>query len=133
MRHSALFIIAIGFGVLASTAWAADINGDWAAEIPDPGGGIRKVLFEFKVENRNLTGLVMSTYGTDPILKGSVGGDKISFETKVDLMGRSITYVYNGKIVGDTIQFQLSGWTVLGSKRGAIGDKTKFIATRSKE
>jgi hypothetical protein len=102
------FILAAIFATLTVTAFSEDINGAWTAEIPDRLGVINKVTFELNVKGDELTGAAFGFQEEErPILDGKFKGDKISFTLKEHVGSRTYTYIYDGKISGDTIKLRV--------------------------
>ena len=98
---SALFIV-----ILAVVASAADITGDWKADLQTPQGKVQ-VNYTFKQEGETLTGTWQAAQSpTVQISEGKVTGNKVSFVVKVDPNG-SMTFAHEGKIDGDEIQLTM--------------------------
>src|SRR5258708_40355686 len=79
MRKLAVF--AIGLMMSGLTLHAADISGIWMGSLA---GGRRNTVqdfaFQFIQKDGILTGKQYLDYGSTPILKGTVDGDKIAFQ-----------------------------------------------------
>jgi hypothetical protein len=102
------FIITAVLVILASNAYSQDINGAWVVEIPDRQGFVNKITFEFNVKGEELTGSAFGFQEEErPILNGKFKDDKISFNLKEISGSRTYTYIYDGKITGDTIKFRM--------------------------
>jgi len=73
--------LAIGLAVSALCLSAADISGIWMGNLT---GGRRNTVqdfaFQFVQKGATLTGKLYLDYGSTPILKGTIDGDKISFQ-----------------------------------------------------
>ncbi|MFT3822873.1 MAG: hypothetical protein QM731_03090 [Chitinophagaceae bacterium] len=65
--------------VLAGTFVQTDINGKWKGTINDQ----FEVNYEFKVDGEKLTGTASSPRGNDPIKKGFIKGDSLSFALEI--------------------------------------------------
>jgi hypothetical protein len=76
-----LLFVAIGCMVSVLSLPAADISGFWLGSLT---GGRRNQVqdftFQFIQKGTNLTGKLYVDYGSTPILKGTVDGDRISFQ-----------------------------------------------------
>lgn len=98
-----LLVVAVVVGVMASTAWAADINGKWKGSI-DFMGQAAEVGFTFKANGSELTGTHTGPQGnTYPISEGKIEGDKITFV--VNVTGQmAVKISYEGKIVGEEVK-----------------------------
>ncbi len=85
---------------------AADVTGNWKAEMPGPGGATREVTFTFKVDGAKLTGTMTTPRGEREISEGKVSGDEISFVMVMPgREGGEVRIHYTGKLVGDEIRF----------------------------
>ena len=88
----------------AATTHAADVTGNWTAEMQMTGGGESMQLsFTFKQDGAVLSGSVLGPQGdANPITDGKVDGDKISFNVSFNGM----TIIHEGTInaAGDEIR-----------------------------
>src|ERR1035437_1260011 len=92
--------------VLAVVASAADITGNWKADLETPQGKVQ-VSYSFKQEGGALTGTWQAAQSpTVEISDGKVTGDKVSFVVKMGANG-GITFAHEGKIGGDEIQLTM--------------------------
>jgi uncharacterized protein YggE len=92
--------------VLAVVASAADITGNWKADLETPQGKVQ-VSYSFKQEGGALTGTWQAAQSpTVEISDGKVTGDKVSFVVKMGANG-GITFAHEGKIDGDEIQLTM--------------------------
>jgi hypothetical protein len=90
---------------LAVAAAAADITGNWKADLETPQATVQ-VSYSFKQNGEALTGTwEAARSGVCQIAEGKVTGDKVSFVVKVDVAG--VTFVHEGKINGDEIQLTM--------------------------
>lgn len=106
-------------------AQAADVSGQWIAQIPGRDGNTLETTFNFKVSGSTLTGTMENQYGERDISDGKVSGDNIAFNVIIDFGGNEITFVYNGKISGNQINFTRE------RKGGDFGPaKVEFVAKR---
>ena len=97
MRRYACFAMLL-LCLLALSAQAADVSGQWIAQIPGRDGGAIETTFTFKVSGEQLTGSMENQYGEREISDGKVSGDDISFRVHIDMGGNDITFLFNGKI-----------------------------------
>lgn len=83
---------------------AADVDGQWEAEINSPRGPL-KVRFNLKSDGESLTGTIGNEQGRDvEIQDGKISGDDLSF---VQVMSRGpfeIRVNYSGKVTGDEME-----------------------------
>ena len=91
--------------LLAAAACAADITGDWKADLETPQGKVQ-VSYSFKQDGETLTGTWQAARSPlVQISEGKVKGDNVSFVVKIE--GANITFAHEGKIAGDEIQFTM--------------------------
>jgi hypothetical protein len=91
---------------LAAVASAADITGNWKADLQTPQGMVQ-VNYAFKQSGEVLTGTwQVANSPTIQISDGKITGDKLSFVVK---MSESVgmTFAHEGKIDGDEIQLTM--------------------------
>jgi hypothetical protein len=94
---------------LATTAFAADISGNWKATA-DMGQGPMERTFTFKQEGTKLTGETVSSFaGKSEIKDGKVEGDNVTFTISINLGDQPMSMTYKGKISGDSIKFNVEG------------------------
>jgi hypothetical protein len=97
---------ALLIAVLAVVASAADITGNWKADLQTPQGTVQ-VSYTFKQEGATLTGTWQAAQSpTVDITEGKVTGDKVSFVVKLG-PAAGITFVHEGTIKGDEIQLTM--------------------------
>ena len=98
---SVLFII-----LLAAVASAADITGNWKADLQTPQGKV-EVSYTFQQKGETLTGTWQAAQSpTVQITEGKVTGDKVVFVVKMG-PNADITFAHEGKIAGDEIQLTM--------------------------
>lgn len=102
------FLLVLGLVLVAGLAFAADIDGKWAGEIPGMDGNPMKLSYNFKADGATLTG---STAGPDgkelPIKDGKINGNNISFSVTIDMGGQEMKMEYKGVLTGDTLKLTL--------------------------
>src|SRR6476469_2098730 len=97
LYKSALFIV-----ILAAVASAADVTGNWKADLQTPQGMV-EVSYVFTQTGEALTGTWQAAKSpTIQITDGKVTGNNISFAVKVPESGGMI-FAHEGKIKGDEI------------------------------
>jgi hypothetical protein len=106
---------------LAAVASAADVTGNWKADLQTPQGMV-EVSYVFSQNGEALTGTWQAAKSpTIQITEGKVKGNAISFEVKLPENG-GMVFAHEGKIKGDEIQFTMKpsgefpGTTVLAKR-----------------
>jgi hypothetical protein len=89
--------------LLAASAFAADVTGNWKATAPSPDGQTMEIVFALKLDGTKLTGNATGPMGEMPISNGTLEGDAISFD--VDAGGMTITH--KGTVSGDTMKLKV--------------------------
>jgi hypothetical protein len=103
-KHSTRILLIQFLAVVA--AFAADITGDWKADLATPQGAVQ-VSYSFKQDGEKLTGTWQAAQSpVVDISDGKVTGDKVSFVVKVDPAGK-IALPHEGTIKGDEIQLTM--------------------------
>ena len=111
--------------LLSLSAQAADVSGQWLAQIPGREGNIMETTFNFKVSGEQLTGTMENQYGERQISDGKVSGADISFSVHVEFGGNQVTFLYKGKVAGSEIKFNRE------RKGGEFGPaNVEFVAKR---
>ncbi|WP_321478154.1 hypothetical protein [uncultured Paludibaculum sp.] len=94
--------------VFAAAAFAADVNGKWAAEF-DTQIGPQKYTYDFKVDGATLTGKIKGgpaeRANESDLKEGKVSGDEVSFVEIFKFEDNEVRIEYKGKLVGDEIKF----------------------------
>ncbi len=122
LKNKILLIGAVVLLTLLSSVWAADITGDWIAQIPSRQGTVETV-FSFKGHGTELTGTVSDPQGKTAISEGKINGDEISFVVIRGLGGNEVKLVYKGKVALNEIKFTRE-------VQGGVGQPQEFIAKR---
>ena len=92
--------------LLAFSALAADVTGEWKATAEGPNGTMTRT-FNLKAEGTKLIGETTSSLlGKSTITEGKVDGDTLSFVIDVNIQGEAMKLTYKGKVVSkDQINF----------------------------
>jgi hypothetical protein len=122
MKSKILFFGAAFLLFLFARGWAADILGNWIANIPDNYGKVETV-FSFRVDGTRLTGTVSGPQGKSAIREGEVNGDEISFTVIAGPSESGLTLEYKGKVSLNEIQFTRQ-------PKDGSGQPQEFIAKR---
>lgn len=122
MKSKVLSFGAVFALILFSSAFAADILGNWIAKIPD-NWRMAETVFSFKVEGTKLIGTVSDSQGKTAISEGEINGDEISFVVIGSAGGNGATLVYKGKVGLNDIKFTRA-------LKDGTGQPLEFIATR---
>jgi hypothetical protein len=88
----------------SATAFAADFNGKWTAQIQMP-KRIQTITFDLHVDGSALTGQIIQPRASSKITDGKVDGDTMTFTQVTDRKGTPVKTTYTGKADGDTIKF----------------------------
>jgi hypothetical protein len=95
--------------LLAFSASAADITGNWKGTAETPNGTVERT-FIFKQDGTKLTGETNSQFtGRSEITDGKVSGDDVTFTIVAKFQDNDVKLTYKGKISGDTIKFTVEG------------------------
>ena len=124
MQRDKLLSIVLFLALAALSAWAADVDGQWVAQVPGRNGDM-ETTFKFKVSGQQLTGSMENQFGEREIANGKVSGDDISFTVHIEFNGNDVTFLYAGKAAGNEIKFTRE------RKGGDLGPaKVEFTAKR---
>jgi hypothetical protein len=98
-------IFSVLFMLVAGMTFAADIDGNWAGEVPGMGGGEpMKISYTFKADGATLTGNTKGMDGNDLAIKdGKIDGNKFSYS--IDMGGMAMKF--NGEVKGDTVELKM--------------------------
>jgi hypothetical protein len=101
------------FFVCAAFAFAADVTGNWSAQIADQSGNNITINYTFKQDGTKLTGTVTGPGGDLPIQEGKVEEDKISFNVTFDGGNGAMKVGNKGTIKGEeiTMTIEVNGQT----------------------
>lgn len=104
--HKLLVQSALLIAVLAAVASAADITGNWKADLQAPQGMVQ-VNYTFKQDGDKLTGTWQAAQSpTVEITEGKITGDKVTFVVNLAPNG-AMTFAHEGTIKGDEIQLKM--------------------------
>ena len=107
MHTHQLAKLALLIAVCAVVACAADITGNWKADLQTPQGTVQ-VNYSFKQDGEKLTGTWQTAQSpTIQITEGKVTGDKVAFVVKLGANGGGMTFAHEGTIAGDEIQLTM--------------------------
>ena len=104
----------LGLLLLAPSAFAAGLDGEWAGSLDSPNGPVT-INYTFKADGAKLTGTTTGPDGSKLALKdGKIDGAKISFAVDVDFGGGPTTLKYTGVVGADSIAltFDIQGMPV---------------------
>jgi len=92
--------------MLAMVASAADITGNWTADLQTP-QGLVQVSYTFKQNGETLTGTWQAAQSpTVEITDGKVSGNKVAFVVRVGPNGVMV-FAHEGEIKGEEIQMTM--------------------------
>jgi hypothetical protein len=114
--------IASFVALVAFSAHAAEITGEWTATIVTAAGQ-KDYTYAFRQNGADLIGTIRSPDGLSAISNGSVNNKTITFIENVAVEGRRVVLEYTGELVSDTeIRFK---------RRAGGGPFVQFVATRT--
>jgi hypothetical protein len=109
--------------LVAFSAEAADVTGDWSATIVTSAGQ-RDYTFVFRQNEGRLIGTIRSPDGVAAISNGYINNKTITFTENATVQGRRAVLDYTGELVSDPeIRFKRE---VAGTTSPAV----EFVATR---
>jgi len=118
-----LFITMLASAALAGAALAADANvaGEWDFTV-ETQAGTGTPHFSLKQDGSNVTGTYKGQLGEAPVT-GSVKGNELTINFKVNAQGQDLAITYTGTVEGDTIKGkvalgELGEGTFTGKKSG---------------
>ena len=95
-------------GLLASTAGATDIAGQWRAEF-DTQIGMQKYVFNFQTDGDKLTGKAAVEVNGEKreaeLKEGRINGDTVKFVEMLNIQDNEVRIQYTGKIGANEIAF----------------------------
>ena len=109
--------------LVAFSAEAADITGNWSAKVVTAAGQ-RDYTFVFRQDGGKLIGTVKSPDGVAAIANGYINYKTITFTETVTVQGRRAVLDYMGELVSDTeVRFKRQ-------EAGTANPAIQFVATR---
>src|SRR4051794_36878837 len=99
MKRLTMMLCAV-LALWTGVAFAADVTGDWSAQISGPDGNAMTIAYHFKQDRGKLTGTVEGPGGAMPIQNGTVDGEKISFSVSFDGGGGEVKVINEGTVKG---------------------------------
>ena len=88
----------MGFGTIAN------LNGKWTGLLKTDQGDEYPLLYNFKIDNGELTGTAQTPKGELPINDGKITGDTFTFNVIIDKMEID----HSGKFYGDSVGVDIS-------------------------
>lgn len=101
-----LFLLTVMLAPAALCMQAADVTGQWIAQVPGRDGNTMETTFTFKTAGEKLTGSMENQYGAREISDGKVSGDDIAFNVNIEFNDNKMTLVFTGKVAGSEIKFK---------------------------
>ncbi len=100
--------LALGLLLVATPAFAADIDGKWTGTVDSPGGAVA-INYTFKAEGDTLTGSTSGPDGTALTIKdGKIAGNKVSFTLTLDFGAGPTTFKYTGEVSATELKLHTS-------------------------
>jgi hypothetical protein len=100
--------LVLGIVLIATSAYAADVDGRWSGSLSTPGGDF-PIAFVFKADGAKLTGTMIGMDGAElPIVDGKIDGDNISYRVTIDFGGMPLELVYKGVVSASDIKLDMS-------------------------
>jgi hypothetical protein len=101
-----LSVLVLSLLLVASSSFAADVDGKWSGSIDTP-AGTAMVEFTFRADGATLTGTTSGPNASNvPIKEGQIRGDKIAFSVELNVGGTPLTVAYTGIV--STAQIKLT-------------------------
>jgi hypothetical protein len=115
-----ILAVVVVLGMMTAAAMAADISGKWTMEMAGMGDGApMKIVYNFKVDGKNLTGTTGPEGQETAFSEGKIDGDNISFTVAFGEMKMKM----KGKVAGDqiTLTMEMDGGPGGGPGGGGPG------------
>jgi hypothetical protein len=116
MKYFSFVVVVL---LLASFAFAADVDGKWSGTIT---GMDMTVSFNFKANGNVLTGTHIVNGTETPIKEGKIDGNNISFTVALDMGGQESKIVHKGVVSADQIKMT---YEMMGQPGEIILKRTK--------
>jgi hypothetical protein len=104
IRKLSYSICLLLMSVTALAIAAADVNGKWQTNLPNPSGP-HPAIFEFHAEGDKVSGKMSTVNGSLPISEGKIVGDKLFFVIEFPAPDRMIRIEHDGLVTHDEIKF----------------------------
>ena len=118
-----MLVVLVLAGLGAWTALAADISGQWTADVPGREGQTQAYTFTFKVDGAKLTGTIATPRGESPISDGKIEGNQLSFTQTLEFGGNQMKFLYKGTVSGNEIKMSRQ-------REGADTPPREFVARK---
>ena len=122
-----LLTAALAASILALTARAADLTGDWKWSSQTT-TGVVQMTAKLVQKDTALTGTVTGRQGPADITAGTLKDGVVAFSVSRSSGGKTMVISYEGKVEGDTI----TGSIIRPGANGAAPTKTEWKASRGK-
>jgi hypothetical protein len=104
--RSRMYALVVGCLLVASTAFAADVDGKWTGTMATPMGDF-PITFVFKADGDKLTGHMVGMDNAEiAIIDGKIDRDQISYTVKLDFGGMPFEMFYKGVVAPTEIKLQ---------------------------
>ncbi len=124
MKKLAISLVLALLALLATSAMAADVSGNWKSKFETQRGTFERTIV-LKQDGEKLTGKIVTQRGETEIENGKVNGDAIEFSAKQRRPNQdeAVVVTYKAKVTGDKMEGTMS----MGGGQGR-----EFTATREK-
>ncbi|HWX80645.1 MAG TPA: hypothetical protein VNZ02_11155 [Steroidobacteraceae bacterium] len=99
-------LLAMTAFAIAQVASAADVTGTWIMAV-ETGAGSGTPTFVLVQKGDSLTGNYKGQLGEAPVT-GTVTGDDVVIEYKIDAQGQTLAVKYSGKVAGNSMSGKVS-------------------------
>lgn len=94
---------------VTQAAFSANLTGKWTVTF-QADGTVRETSLFLKTDGDALSGYMLSNHGYEPLNDAKITGDSFSFTIVRDNFGEERKSDYKGRLEGDTVLLQMSGW-----------------------
>ena len=109
-RRQWLTAVAVCVASFGITAFAADIDGKWTAEVQGRRGGPTTQTLTLKAAGDKLTGsLDGGRGGATEISDGTIMGTAVAFKIVREFNGNKVEQTYKGTLAGDDLKVTVEG------------------------
>jgi hypothetical protein len=116
--------------LLAVSASAADVTGQWVAQVAGRQGGTQEVTFNLKMAGGKLTGTMTTGQGEQAITDGQITGDAISFVIVQSRGGTETKNIYKGTVSGAEMKLTRTREGGRGGGGGRGGQPQEIVAKK---